>query len=188
MTYDGSPGTIHWIPQSTFWGCNSSAWSSVFIHLTSHMLRTHVSLAHLCLPPHLTCRSLVALDELGRGTATLDGAAIASAVLSHMAHTVGCRGLFATHYHHLASEHACDPAVSIMHMACAVGGQEEAEVDGTAGTTEVEEVTFLYKLAPGRHCVRQAGLCCNDAKSRVPLVSCTCHLLPVNAMCALPST
>ncbi len=51
-------------------------------------------------------RSLVALDELGRGTATLDGAAIASAVLDHMAHAVGCRGLFATHYHHLSHHHA----------------------------------------------------------------------------------
>lgn len=38
-----------------------------------------------------TPHSLVALDELGRGTATSDGAAIASAVLQHLASQVGCR-------------------------------------------------------------------------------------------------
>jgi hypothetical protein len=47
----------------------------------------------------------VALDELGRGTATLDGAAIAGAVLDTFA-ARGCRGLFATHYHHLCND-AC---------------------------------------------------------------------------------
>lgn len=100
----------------------------------------------------------MALDELGRGTATLDGAAIASAVLSHMAGTTACRGLFATHYHHLSTEHAADPRCAIMHMACAVGGrtgdEEEAaqgamEVEGV-GKEEVEEVTFLYKLTQGK--------------------------------------
>lgn len=48
-----------------------------------------------------TPRSLVILDELGRGTATTDGAAIAAAVLDHLAAAVRCRGLFATHYHHI---------------------------------------------------------------------------------------
>ena len=42
-------------------------------------------------PTSSPLRSLVALDELGRGTATLDGAAIAGAVLQYMAHDVGCR-------------------------------------------------------------------------------------------------
>ncbi len=52
------------------------------------------------------------LDELGRGTATLDGAAVAGAVLAHLAGAVGCRGLFATHYHHLSDEHVGDSRVS----------------------------------------------------------------------------
>ncbi len=114
--------------------------------------------------PHLARRSLVALDELGRGTATLDGAAIASAVLEHMARRVGCRGLFATHYHHLSLEHARDPRVAVMHMACAVGGERderpdeggdeeaamEVEREGQEqAEDEVPEVTFLYKLTPG---------------------------------------
>lgn len=46
---------------------------------------------------HATSRSLVALDELGRGTATTDGCAIAAAVLHHLSTQTKCRGLFATH-------------------------------------------------------------------------------------------
>jgi DNA mismatch repair protein MSH6 len=51
--------------------------------------------------------SLVALDELGRGTSTSDGFAIASAVVDALA-SVGARTLFATHYHRLAEEHERD--------------------------------------------------------------------------------
>uniref|UniRef100_A0A7N0UGB3 DNA mismatch repair protein n=1 Tax=Kalanchoe fedtschenkoi TaxID=63787 RepID=A0A7N0UGB3_KALFE len=46
-----------------------------------------------------TRNSLVALDELGRGTSTSDGQAIAEAVLNHFVQKVQCRGLFSTHYH-----------------------------------------------------------------------------------------
>jgi DNA mismatch repair protein MSH6 len=42
-------------------------------------------------------------------------------VLTHLAHKVQCRGLFATHYHTLAASHAHDPHVAVKHMACAVG-------------------------------------------------------------------
>lgn len=48
-----------------------------------------------------TDRSLVILDEIGRGTSTFDGVAIAWAVAEHIQHRVGCRTLFATHYHEL---------------------------------------------------------------------------------------
>ncbi len=48
-----------------------------------------------------TPRSLVILDEIGRGTATFDGLSIAWAVVEHLHHQIGCRGLFATHYHEL---------------------------------------------------------------------------------------
>ncbi|KAG0329985.1 DNA mismatch repair ATPase msh1 [Dissophora globulifera] len=51
---------------------------------------------------HATARSLVIMDEVGRGTATLDGCAIAYATLHHLYHVNGCRTLFATHYHELA--------------------------------------------------------------------------------------
>ncbi|KAF9129804.1 DNA mismatch repair ATPase msh1 [Mortierella sp. 14UC] len=51
---------------------------------------------------HATERSLVIMDEVGRGTATLDGCAIAYATLDHLYHINKCRALFATHYHELA--------------------------------------------------------------------------------------
>jgi DNA mismatch repair protein MutS len=48
-----------------------------------------------------TSRSFVILDEIGRGTSTFDGLAIAWAVAEHLDEVVGCRALFATHYHEL---------------------------------------------------------------------------------------
>ncbi|KAL6768798.1 MSH6 [Auxenochlorella protothecoides x Auxenochlorella symbiontica] len=84
-----------------------------------------------------TRHSLVALDELGRGTATSDGAAIAGAVLEHLASDLRCRGLFATHYHAVAEHAQVALPVAVCHMAC--------RVDGDGG----DHVTFLYKLVPG---------------------------------------
>ncbi|KAI8594368.1 DNA mismatch repair protein MutS, partial [Dissophora ornata] len=51
---------------------------------------------------HATERSLVIMDEVGRGTATVDGCAIAYATLHHLYHINKSRTLFATHYHELA--------------------------------------------------------------------------------------
>jgi len=91
-----------------------------------------------------TKHSLVALDELGRGTATIDGSAIASAVLEYLARTVGCRGVFATHYHKLAESYDAgggkkDDKVAVMHMGCTVRSTEDA----------VEDIIFLYTLTEG---------------------------------------
>lgn len=94
-----------------------------------------------------THNSLVALDELGRGTSTSDGQAIAESVLEHFVHKIQCRGIFSTHYHRLSVDYERDPKVSLCHMACRVG----EEIGG------VEEVTFLYKLTPGA-CPKSYGV------------------------------
>jgi DNA mismatch repair protein MutS len=52
-------------------------------------------------PARATRRSLVVLDEIGRGTSTYDGLAIAWAVAEHLHDVAHCRALFATHYHEL---------------------------------------------------------------------------------------
>lgn len=65
--------------------------------------------------------SLMVLDELGRGTSTFDGYAIAHAVVTHLAMTTRPpRVLFATHYHMLTEEFAAHPRVALMHMAALV--------------------------------------------------------------------
>ncbi|XP_028797259.1 DNA mismatch repair protein MSH6 [Neltuma alba] len=94
-----------------------------------------------------TRNSLVALDELGRGTSTSDGQAIAESVLEYLVQEVQCRGMFSTHYHLLAVDYDKDPKVSLCHMACQVG-------DGVGG---VDEVTFLYRLTPGA-CPKSYGV------------------------------
>lgn len=90
---------------------------------------------------HATKHSLVLLDELGRGTATYDGTAIASAVVKELAEKICCRTLFSTHYHSLVEDYANNPAVSLGHMACMV----ENECDDPSQET----ITFLYKFISG---------------------------------------
>jgi DNA mismatch repair protein MutS len=58
-----------------------------------------------------TERSLVILDEIGRGTATYDGMALASAVIEHLHHHNRARALFATHYHELTDLRSQLPAL-----------------------------------------------------------------------------
>jgi len=81
-----------------------------------------------------TDRSLVLLDEIGRGTSTFDGLAIAWAVTEDVANRVGCRCLFATHYHQLVGlESEMDGLVNV-HVQVAQKG---------------DELRFLYTVADG---------------------------------------
>uniref|UniRef100_A0A3Q3ILE9 DNA mismatch repair protein n=1 Tax=Monopterus albus TaxID=43700 RepID=A0A3Q3ILE9_MONAL len=90
---------------------------------------------------HATKHSLVLLDELGRGTATYDGTAIASAVVKELAEKICCRTLFSTHYHSLVEDYTNNPAVRLGHMACMV--ENECE------DPSQETITFLYKFISG---------------------------------------
>jgi DNA mismatch repair protein MutS len=83
---------------------------------------------------HATDRSLVILDEIGRGTATFDGLSIAWAVAEHLHDAIGCRTLFATHYHELTDLANTRPAVANYHVAVREWN---------------EEIIFLHKILPG---------------------------------------
>ncbi|KAG9018923.1 Mismatch repair protein msh3 [Tulasnella sp. 427] len=88
-----------------------------------------------------TSRSLIILDELGRGTSTHDGQAIASAVLEYLQTIKRPKILFITHYPLLAAEFAEEfEDVANLHMAHGLGAKRP---DGTSA------VNFLYRLAPG---------------------------------------
>ncbi|KAG5595362.1 hypothetical protein H5410_036594 [Solanum commersonii] len=90
-----------------------------------------------------TYNSLVLLDELGRGTSTFDGYAIAYAVFRHLVEMVNCRLLFATHYHPLTKEFASHPHVTLQHMACSFKLKSQS-----LSPTE-QELVFLYRLTSG---------------------------------------
>ncbi|XP_037881216.1 probable DNA mismatch repair protein Msh6 [Glossina fuscipes] len=102
---------------------------------------------------HATRNSLVLLDELGRGTATYDGTAIAAAVVNFLADRQ-CRTLFSTHYHNLIDFFHDDKRITLGHMACMV------ENDDSDDPTK-ETVTFLYKYTSGA-CPKSYGF--NAAK------------------------
>ncbi len=83
---------------------------------------------------HATEKSLVILDEIGRGTATFDGLSIAWAVAEHLHDVVKCRTLFATHYHELTD----------------LANTREAVTNHNVAVREWnEEIIFLHKILPG---------------------------------------
>jgi DNA mismatch repair protein MutS len=81
-----------------------------------------------------TPRSLVILDEIGRGTSTYDGLSLAWAVVEHLHDRIGCRALFATHYHELT--------------------ELAEQLDGVANYNVAvrewnDQVVFLHQIVPG---------------------------------------
>jgi len=87
-----------------------------------------------------TQRSLVLLDEIGRGTSTYDGVSIAWAVSEHLHDRLGCKTVFATHYHELTQ--LADELDAVRNYNVAV-----REVAGPQGTAP--QVLFLHRLQPG---------------------------------------
>ena len=85
---------------------------------------------------HATPRSLVILDEIGRGTSTYDGLAIARAIVEYIHNNKRCgaRTLFATHYHELVEVAQLLPRIRCMNVAV---------------TEEAGKVIFLRKIVPG---------------------------------------
>lgn len=98
---------------------------------------------------HLTC-ILHSIDELGRGTSTFDGTAIAGATVKHLIERSQCLSLFATHYHSLLDEWKNEPMVRLGHMQCLV---EDSESD----QSNDHSITFLYTLGPGT-CPKSFGI------------------------------
>ncbi len=94
-----------------------------------------------------TVRSLVLLDEIGRGTSTFDGLAIAWAVSEYLHDQIGCRTLFATHYHELTELAAQLPGVQNYSMAVKEWGDEiiflRQVVKGSAGQSYGVQVARL---------------------------------------------
>jgi DNA mismatch repair protein MutS len=81
-----------------------------------------------------TRRSLVLLDEIGRGTSTYDGVSIAWAVSEHLHERVGCKTIFATHYHELVQ--LADELVAVRNY--------------NVGVREIgDQILFLHRLQPG---------------------------------------
>ena len=81
-----------------------------------------------------TSRSLVVLDEIGRGTATYDGLALAWSVIEHIHQRIRARTLFATHYHELTELADQLPGVRNLHVSVKEAG---------------DQVIFLRKVEPG---------------------------------------
>ena len=81
-----------------------------------------------------TKQSLVILDEIGRGTSTYDGVSLAWAIAEYLHDAIGCRTLFATHYHELADLQATLPNLRNYNVEVRESGSD---------------IVFLHKIAPG---------------------------------------
>ena len=99
---------------------------------------------------HASSRSLVLFDEIGRGTATYDGMALAGAIIKYLHDKVGAKTLFATPYHELTELDETLPNLKNIHVGA---------------TEEIGQLIFIHKIFPGPadqsygiHVAKLAGL------------------------------
>ena len=97
-----------------------------------------------------TARSLVIIDELGRGTSTHDGVAIAYATLHYLLEQKRCMVLFVTHYPKIADIRTEFPgSVGAYHVSYLTSHKDIKDMDTVDSTTDHEDVIYLYKLVTG---------------------------------------
>jgi len=87
-----------------------------------------------------TARSLVVLDELGRGTSTFDGLSLAWAITEHLAGEIKCRSLIATHYHEMTE---------LSELMRGIKNYNVAVKEYPAADSRDEAIVFLHKIVPG---------------------------------------
>lgn len=83
---------------------------------------------------HATSSSLLIFDEIGRGTATFDGMALAESILEYISSQIGCKALFSTHYHEITKIEEKISSLKNIHV-----GVKENKGD----------ITFLYRIQDG---------------------------------------
>jgi DNA mismatch repair protein MutS len=112
-----------------------------------------------------TNRSLVILDEVGRGTSTKDGMSLALALLEHFHDVLRCRLLFSTHFHQLAPSAKNLKHLRLKHLAVELNRSQQSQRSAPSVAAVHDDLIFTYKILDGvceqsfgLHVARLAGM------------------------------